>query len=985
MDTFLHSVAQFILDNHANELKNCCMVFPNQRSIVYFLEEVRKINAGRSNVLWLPNCCTIDNFIHSLVNVKVASPITLLTTLYQAHQKLTNSGETFDKFYPWAQTILADFDDIDKYLADAHYLLQNVQDIKQIDDAIDYLTDEQIEAIRAFFSKTLNDGESELKKRFLDIWHILRSLYDEFHARLAQKGLASEGLVYRKAAETIGAPDCRFPYAKVFFVGFNAITKSERRIFEKLQNQGRAMFFWDYDNAYMSAGSLDEAGFFMRQFANEFKSPDGFVCEHDFDLKKKNIDIVASPTVSGQISVPLEHLAKIPADELSETALVLSDETLLMNVLEHTAPYVADMNVTMGYKIRNSVAGQWVELLIQLHTYKRKQGDSVVFYYKNVLSVLQHPFFVSVGADFASELSMLIKKDAVFQVPIAMFAGNEFANMVFSDVESPRDFAVNLLSILKKLISVWGMDEADDKWLLQKELVYRLILQIQQLDAELSDQNLEIGQATYFQLLRKCINSLKVPFEGEPVKGLQVMGFLETRNLDFRNLMILNVNEDTLPVSGNAPSFIPYSLRRAFGLPTHEEREAMYAYYFHRLIQRAQNITLTYFVGKTEGKRGEPSRYIMQLIYGNANVEERTLLSNLSFPAETSVEMEKNAHTMDLLGAYVDDGTTDAKNVKMLSPSALITYQKCPLQFYFSKVLRLDPDDDDMEENIDARQFGIIFHGAMQRLYGKLKEYGQPASGNDIDGIIDQKYIKECIDLAFKECIYNLKKGEVELDKYRNRNLESDLNGNNRIVYNVISKYVNSQLEYDKATANVSPLMIVDLENTYDMLFPVEIGGKKLDIKLGGIIDRIDKVCNEIRIIDYKTGSNDVTTNNIDDVFLPENIAKDKGILQTLIYCMVFDHRKSERRGPAYDTISSYLFKSKELGTNADFRVRSTKGEDEFADGDYLQIAGKVEDFVSKTLSDIFDQSKPFTQTADDAICGHCKFAYFCNKRASVK
>lgn len=979
METFLHSVAKFILENHFNDLKNSCVVFPNQRSEAYFSQEISKLNKENKKVIWLPRYYTIDEFIHSIVNQRIASQTTQLATLYKVHQEALKelnkeSNETFDQFFPWAQIILADFNDIDKYMVDAQSLLQNIQDIKEMENSIDYLTDEQRQAISDFFNVTLSGDNSELKKRFLSIWHCLWPMYDKFNKQLNADGLTYEGQVYRQASEKINSNGYQIPFSKVFFVGFNAITHSEEMIFESLRKQKRAVFFWDYDDAYIK-NDLHEAGLFMRRFVEKFKSPDEFKCCHSFSGKDKKINVVASPTVSGQMSVATEQLAKIPDSELSETALVLSDESLLMGVLEHTSPYVSERNVTMGYKVKNSVAGQWVDLLMQLQLNKRVTADATTFFYKNVLALLQHPFFAFIDEQFVTSMVGRIKDEAVFQVPVDCFADSQFAQMVFVGINGQGDFSDYLVKILKHLMLVWSNlpDEESDNWLIHQEMVYRMLLQIQQLDSELKAECLAIEMPTYFQLVRKCLNSIKVPFEGESLNGLQVMGFLETRNIDFKNLIILNVNEGTLPVDGNTTSFIPFFLRRCFGLPTHEEREAMYAYYFYRLIQRADNITLAYFAGKADGKKGEPSRYILQLIYGGYNVAEKTLQSNVSFSCCGDISMAKNDYTMQLLNAYVVDGEND--DVMALSPSSLVIYQKCPLQFYFSKVLRLEPDDE-IEENIDARQFGNIFHEAMHMIYSVFLKNG-PVSGNGIRNL-DKDYIRKSIDKAFVKVMFPKKEGYVQDVESGKLCLEKRLNGNNNMIYNIITEYVKNQLEYDAKTADSQPIQFLSLEDKYTMKFPIVVGGRKVNVKLGGVIDRVDKVGDAVRIIDYKTGKNDIVCDTFENVFNPEKIDDYKGILQTLVYCMVYDNQH-----PVDTELSPYLFKTTELNSGTDFKIHSkvtNKQSDAFADGNYLKVSALVNEYVMKVLSEIYDQNEPFVQTSNTKMCEHCNFSYFCHR-----
>ena len=959
MVSFLNTVAEFIITNHSESLKNSCIVFPNQRSSLYFFEEFKKLN---KKATWLPKTYTINEFVHNIASLRVASTITQLTTLYQVHQAITKSGESFDKFFPWAQTILSDFGDIDKYLVDANLLLENVQDIKILSDSRDFLTPEQLKAIEEFFNI---DTNSELKKRFLDIWHVLKDLYNQFNSALQERGYAYDGMVYREAAKKIKSDDFVLPYEKVFFVGFNAITRSEEVIFETLQRQGKALFFWDYDQSYIS-NDLHEAGLFLRSFTQKFKEPENYKANHDFKFKEKNINIISSPTLSGQMTIATDQLSKVADNEITDTALVLSDESLLMSMLEHTSPYLPEINVTMGYKIKNSVAGQWLELLIQLQNNKRTTDNGTSFFYKNVISILQHPFFMLADETFSVQFIQRIKDEAMFQLFEGDFE-NEFAQSVFKVVNTQSEFAEYLLTNLKRLITIFSEKKTDtDSWVLQQELVYRMVLQIQQLENEILAEALVIELPTYFQLLRKYINTLKVPFESDPVTGLQIMGFLETRCLDFKNLIILNVNEGTLPVNGNAPSFIPYSLRCGFKLPTHDEREAMYAYYFYRLLQRAENITLTYFTGKAEGKNGEPSRYILQLIYGNYNINRTALQSNIVFDATEGITMKKSELTKKYLSAYID--SPDNKEPKNLSPSSIITYVKCPIQFYFSKILRIDTDND-FDTDIDNRIFGNIFHSAMEDIY---KDFVNKTVTKEDFEKLDKSIIKQKIDIAFIKSLYP-KKYEDFIAKHQKGNfdLQERLVGYNKIAYNVISNFVDTIIKYD---ATQAPIKFLGLEKVCSITKTVNVGGNILNIRIGGTVDRIDECENTLRVVDYKTGGNEIRCKSTDVVFLSENIENYKGILQTLIYCKAVD-----KKYPGYDTVSAYLYKTKDIKTETSFKVCSKSG-DEFETGNFKKIEDKVDEYLDNILKELFDENTPFEQTTNSEICEKCSFKSFCNK-----
>lgn len=975
MTTFLHDVAEYLLNHYSDGFRDCCVVFPNQRSSVYFCNELKKIN---QKVIWLPAIFTIDEFIRKISGQKLATLIEQLAILYQVHKEAAKSlnpdreDESFDRFFPWAQTILADFNDIDKYLVDAKSLLRNIQEIKKLDSAIDYLTDEQRNAVEEFFY-VIGDGKSKLKKKFLDIWQVLLPMYEMFCKRLNDKGLAYEGQVYRRAAETIGSADYELPFKKVFFIGFNAITKSEEKVFSVLKAQGKALFFWDYDQSFID-DKYQMAGFFLRRFVVEFAEPDDFAANHRFDTTNRKITAYASPTVSGQMSVVARQLALTPAAELSDTALVLADENLLMSAIEHVAPYVSDMNVTMGYKLRNSVAGQWIEQLVQLQANKRTVESGTTFYYKNVLALLQHPFLVSASEQFVADLAARIKTEALFQVPMSVFETDEFAKMLFVVIDNPHDFSNYLLGGLKQLMSIWAQlpDDEGNKWVIQQELVYRFILQIQQLDTELANEQLEVDMTTYFKLLRKYVGSLSVPFSGEPIKGLQLMGFLETRNVDFRNLIILSVNEGVLPADTASATFVPFSLRRAFGMPTHDDRESMYAYYFYRLLQRAQNVTLTYFVGKTNGKNGEPSRYIMQLLYDGDRAIQKVLRSDINFASNQPLTIAKDEHTMQLLRNYVVDDRPFDK-VKKLSPSAIVAYQKCQLQFYFGRVLGLEPDSE-TDENIDIRQFGLIFHSAMCKIYSDFLEKKVKVSGNDIRGL-KKEFIESKIEEAFVDEIFKSNAALCEKIKSGQRKLIDELNGNNKMVYSVIQKYVNAQCAYDAETADQSPIEFLGLEKEGVMPFQVEVNGERFSIKIGGTIDRIDRTNGSVRVIDYKTGKNEVTCPSVDDVFNPAKIDDYKGILQTLIYCMMVDHEM-----PSCDVMTPYLFKTTRLGSGDSFKVCSKK--DAFSEGNYMRVADMVRDSLGKILGQLFDPEQPFKQTDNEENCKHCNFFYFCNKQS---
>ncbi len=968
MKTFLECVTNYLLDNYTNDLRDILLIFPNQRPKAYLFEKIKERLNGKT--CWLPQTATIDHFLTKHSGVAVASQETLLALLFKVYQDVSaNNNETFDHFYPWAETLLKDFDDIDKYMVDAQSILKCIEDIKELDDKFDYITEEQKNAIIKFFTSYNNSQQdSELKKRFLSIWHIILSLYNQLNAELDKQHIAYQGKAYRMAVEKIG--DSELPFKKVCFIGFNAITQAEYRIFQILKNRKQAVFFWDADKNFINIddntpGANKEAGLFLRRYMQEFPNPNGFECP-SVPMSNKQIRIIASPSQMGQLDAVASLLATNQND-IQDSAVVLSDESLLETLVDRISATTSNINITMGAPVKNSLSGQWIEAIIRLQSNIQASKDgSSTFYYKNVNEVLRHPFYTIANNNFVKSTLDAISSEHYFQVPMNNLIDDNdtFSKTVFTPITNADSLFQYIRNVLHLLIELFtNNDEPQNENLkVHTEMLVKIWKQIGQQYAEIKKNNITMEVATCIKLLRRTISSITVPYEGKQTEGLQVMGFLETRALDFKNIYITNVNEGILPLDGKGPSFLPYNLRKGFGLPTNIEREAMYAYYFYRLIQRAQNVTLIY-CNSSSDQALERSRYILQLIYSNAKIEQLTMPSTIRLSAPSNLCIEKTDEVMACMTKYLVDGNND--NAKALSPSSLITYQKCPLLFYLQSVLSLR-EGDEFEEEIDARVLGNIFHKAAETLYNEISNERKTTITEEI---LDRTASNnELIDKHLQNAFICV----LQNNKHNN---DFKIEGRNALIFEILHDYIVATLKYDKQHA---PIKIVALEENYYATIDVQFNNQQHKVKVGGTIDRVDIDKNGThRIVDYKTGSNDIQFESINNFFDPTKIDKAKGALQTLIYGLSYQQQTKTDAN-----INAYLYMIKLAKTNKpDFLVHTkSKSTDEFSEGNFVRISNLVQENTTNIIAEIFNRNNPFTQTENEKNCTHCCFKLFCSK-----
>ncbi len=951
MESFLKQVAKYLYTKHSKSFGDIRIVFPNRRSGVFFTKHLHELS---EETIWLPEIFTINEFIQEQSNLILADRIQLLAELYKTFQAVSKSQESFDDFYFWGEIMLNDFNDVDKYLIEPQAIFMNLKNLKNIDSGFDYLTKEQVDVLKRFFKEFDQENNSKLKENFLEIWNFLLPVYVEFNNRLTKKGLAYEGLLYKDAVSRVVNDDFNEAGIKYFFVGFNAITACEEKIFENLKRTGNANFFWDYDDYYVD-NKVFEAGYFLRNHLINFPSPPEFKLETNNLSKKKRIKVVSTPTNDGQVYYAGRFLQNNPQSDYSNTALVLADETMLFSAINYLPKNVTDINITMGYPVKDTLVGSFIEMLIALQMGKGKQED--VFYYKQILPLLRHPYIASIEGEEAKLLLERISKENLINVSTEHFGASELFIKLFTRTKDFNEFSEYLSSILyfvqEKLVAF----VEQDIFQLDFEQLYNVYLATNKLRNQIIEQEIEVSLPIYFKLLRKMIYGLRIPFEGEPVKGLQVMGFLETRNLDFDNLVLLSVNDSLLPSSNTSPSFIPYGLRRGVSLPTRELHDAMYAYYFYRILQRASNITMVYNSGASGMSTGEKSRFVHQLLYdNNFDIVEEFENNTIDLMVKKPVEIIKEGLVKDRLNEYLK---IDSK--KKLSPSGLVTYLTCALKFYYQNILRLR-DDDELSESVDARLFGNIFHYAAEAIYKPYDKPGVKIESENIKSILASgNLIDDAISVAFNRTFMGGK-----------ANRKFSIKGKNLIVFDIIRKYLIKMLQLD---IKETPFEIVGLEKNLYRQVSFYQNTNNYKITLGGQIDRLDRTAEGLRIIDYKTGGDNLRFKQVADVFESEKISDYKAVLQTMIYGYVCaEHYPKETK------VIPGVYKVKDFFKSGFQYKINSKEADGFSESNFIKIEKEVNQGVQKLLSELFDFNKPFIQTENEKHCAYCTFKVMCGK-----
>ena len=964
--TFLEYVADDIIKKYGTNLSRIAVVFPNKRAALFMNEHLARI-AGKP--IWSPSYITISDLFRKHSDVIVGDSIKLICDLHKSFVECTGLNETLDHFYGWGQLLLTDYDDIDKNMADADKIFSNIKDIHELDD-LSYLSDEQKNMLKRFFANFTDNQESVLKQRFLSLWNHFGDIYHNYKNRLRQQNIGYEGAVYRDVV-THGTID--FKYDKYLFVGFNLLQRVEQALFMNLKKQGKAHFYWDFDRYYMQKnknGIVSEAGhyisMYLEKFPNELDSMDSGI--YDNMRTPKEITFMSAPTENAQARYASQWLRQNNrCRDGRHTAVVMCDENILLPIMHSIPPEADKVNITSGFPLGTTPVASLVTILFDLYTTGiRKCGQ----YYKAQIAkkALTHPYIHYLSAKCLDVYSQIKEQHIIFPDNNVLTLGttDDGLRLLFPDNFNDAGKASDkchtaLLSQICVIIKQIGICTKNMKDDLMQESLFRMFTIINRLESLSANGDLMVDITTLRRLTKQLITATSIPFHGEPIVGIQVMGVLETRNLDFDHLLLLSCNEGNMPKGVNDSSFIPYSIRKAYGLTTIDNKVAIYSYYFHRLLQRAKDITIAYNNTTDNGHTGEMSRFMLQLMVdGTHDIKHRNLVAH-NMPTQLSPrQVDKDKHVMDILN-----------NMRNISPSAINKYLRCPLKFFYQYVANIkEPDSED--DTVDNRMFGNIFHKAAQLVYNDIKSRGGVVEKSYIQKFLGKNGILEAIvDTAFNEELFKSKKPTVK----------AYYNGLQIINREVIIEYLRQLLKIDQQLA---PFSIIALEDSAyeNITFTTDNNDTERTIRIGGYIDRIDIVNNKesgqktIRVVDYKTGHQATSKiKEIDEVFTSANISQKHSdyYLQTILYSLaVSSSRSLNPKGLHVSPALLFIKQTVNDGYDPVLEIGTQKISD-------VEIYRKqFVEGLKKVLSDIFNHQQPFLPTNDRTHCATCYYRMIC-------
>jgi CRISPR/Cas system-associated exonuclease Cas4 (RecB family) len=947
MSPFLKQVASYLYTNHRSELSDFCLVFPGRRAGVFF---TAYLNEMVETSMLSPEIITISELISSVSGLQQADQVALVLKLQEVYSKVTGHEEPLDEFFFWGEILLSDFDDIDKYLLNADDLFRNISDLKDLENQFEYLTAEQKAAIEEFWGNLEKVPHSFNKEKFIGIWIKLAEIYHQFRESLRKNNIAYSGMIYRDVADGLAEQlPVEIKAKKYVFIGFNALNNCEKAIFKKLDKLNKALFFWDYDEFYLNDNE-NEAGRFLRTNMIAFPAPKHFVPEKSPTPKNRKITMVSVPgniTQAQAINIPQVVKSFQIDNRFDNTAFVLADENLLIPVISAVGKNFSDINITMGYPFVNTPVYGFISQVISLQKNIRKSGASPVFYHKPVVAILNHQFVVN--AEIKAFVSGIYKRNKVY-LEIGELNLNPFVRKIFARPESWLDILDYFLDVLKELALKFDSTE-NEQVKLESEYLFQAYLTVQRLKDTLEALNVpDFPVKILYRLLDQSLRRISIPFEGEPLTGLQVMGLLETRCLDFENLVLFSANEGFLPRIAAGHSFVPYHLRKGFGMPTYEDRDAMYAYYFYRLIQRSEKTVLVYN-SITEGiASSEKSRFLYQLLYDSEfEIEEFNLSFNFKGTTNEPIRIETSeAHIQKLISKYSES---------KLSPSAINTYLDCKLKFYFKYIAGIK-EKDELKEEIDAVLFGNLFHYAIELLY-------KPFDNKVVEATAlkllwgDHRRIDEVVRQSIAVKYYQMNPEDVSRLK---------LGGQSILIASHIRDYIFQLLEND---IKFAPFQIAGLERDFSADYQVVSDGKTYQIKIGGIIDRLDQTAEGLRIIDYKTGRNMKLDFKDWSQLVDRNYAdRRKEIFQTLIYADIVN------RSENHSAIFPVIYKLDNL-FDEEFVPNVIYQGDKLS---FHQVAEEFRGVFSDVLSEMFSGTNSYDQTKDLQKCNYCTFNKICRR-----
>jgi CRISPR/Cas system-associated exonuclease Cas4 (RecB family) len=982
MKPFLKQLAEEITSRHP-KMDDVTVIFPNRRAALYFRKYLSELLTKPS---FAPSLLTIEDFIAKLSPLKVPDKLELVSRLHRSYHEVINASsgdektarEPFDRFYFWGDMLLRDFDEADRYMVNAEHLFKDLSHQKELDTSFDFLTEEQLEFLRSFWNN-FDENQSANKRKFLRVWRKLPTVYKHFREQLANENLAYEGMLHREVAENLKSTVIDFlKKDHVHFAGFNALTLCEEKILEFFFSHFGAKIHWDLDDYYVNS-EIQEAGKFFREYQKHPILGKTFSSDVPANLLTKKaesenpkIHLFGAAQPIGQAKLMASVLnEKLQTFKPDETLIVLPDEKLLIPVLHGVSGMVDALNVTMGFPLSSTPLSNLVEILIDLQL-TRKGTD---FNHRQVLAILSHPYVIAADAVSSNNKRKEILKHNWVHIPEGFLASETdlhriiFRNFAEASLNS-EDPSKNILQYLKVIVLEIG--SLPNLGNFDREYAYHFITFFNRLeevltgadesdsttgepiDAKLHHRQKQAALKSFLRLLKQLVQSQKIPFTGEPLRGLQIMGVLETRNLDFKNVFILSLNEGSFPSMSNKSSYIPFNIRKAYGLPTAEHQDAIYAYLFYRVLQRAENIFLFYNSETDVLGQGEMSRYLQQLLYESGLPVSRKTLHNTIQPRDlNAIVVRKNAQVLEDI-YKLNEGNIYFQGI---SPSALNSYIECRLKFYFRHIAKIK-EANEVEEELDARVLGNFLHDVMENFYKNItlrknsREIGVDDYRNyekELDKLIDQVFIE-----AYR------------LDSTQPVEYE----GQRLVVKEIVKRFAHRIIEMDKAYA---PFIIEGLEQG-GILCEVPLSRPPYKAVVSGKIDRVDRKGDLLRIIDYKTGKDKLNFDSIVSLFARDT-KRNKAAFQTLLYALLYKKSMSGvQQAAMYKIVPGLINRLNLFDDEFSFGLRI--GKENITDVDPL--LPEFEAGIKNVFEELFDPEKPFDQTSDVENCKLCAYSQIC-------
>lgn len=958
---FLEHIATDLIQNYGRDLSHITLVFPNQRSATLF---TKFLSRQSGQTLWCPELTSISGFIRGLSFDTPADKLSLLYELHKTWEKVTGQHEPFSQFYFWGELLLKDFDEADRWLCDIERLFKSIKDQKELDAHFGVLAEHEMDALRSFWAGmgTDKDALSEAQQKFIYLWETLLPVYKAFQKRLAELHIAYEGMIYRKVAETF-VPDKNS--ARIYiFAGFNYLTKAEEEIIKKFIIHTKARVYWDTDALYMQHTD-QEAGLFLRRYHNDAilgsTFPEVFP---DRIQAEGKVRVSALPARSAQCMAAAEIINDLILNQgvaEDEIAIVLPAEDLLFPLLNALPDAVQKINITMGYPLRHTPWYSLVEHLAMLNEQDAGRDDE--YWFKPVMGLLTHPLLsdresLKLADQFRKVNRIRIRMEDLKPILQGEGADSVKWNLVFSD-KHEAFFLETLMQLLRHLAEAF--QQPSGPYDINRDFMYQFYTQINRLNSLIKENEWDPGEGGWLPLFRQMLKQIRLPFSGEPLEGIQIMGVLESRNLDYQYVIILAMEEGHFPPASDNSSFIPFNLRKAFGLPLPAWQDAAYAYYFYRLLHHGKEMWLLYTPSGDGTGGAEKSRYILQM---EAELPERSpvlnpysaqALAGVVLPPE--IVLDDHPELMRELMQRFEHG---------ISPSALNTFMGCSLKFAYQYLLRIQ-EPEEISEEIDPAQFGSVLHKAIELLYRSINPESEGPIALDEATILSLKPgIENAIERAFREVVF--------------KDLPPRWEGRNLIIRRVLEKYIDGILNADLLSGAFE---ILETEVTLSAKIMVNTAhGKQIPVTFKGNIDRVDRTQNEIRIIDYKTGKDDRKFSSISELTDPASDKNNKAALQTLIYGWMWMENHSEYyEGNAL--VSAGLYTMREVfQNNFDFRLlqKASTGRSYQPVKDIRPLLPELLEKLQNVIQHMIDPEFVYKATEDTKMCEWCGYREICGR-----